>query len=61
MRRLQETPATSTIPVVVLTADATKGEAERLLEGGARAFITKPINVQEMLDVLDETLQAKVS
>jgi CheY-like chemotaxis protein len=61
MRRLQETPATSTIPVVVLTADATKGEAERLLQAGARAYITKPINVQEVLDVLDETLQAKVS
>lgn len=60
LRRLKENPATDGIPVVVLSADATKGAIERLLEAGARAYITKPIDLKEVLDVIDQTLHATV-
>jgi PAS domain S-box-containing protein len=41
------------IPVVVLTADASADQSERLLSLGASAYLTKPARVQELLQVLD--------
>jgi signal transduction histidine kinase/DNA-binding response OmpR family regulator len=37
------------VPVLVLTADVTAGARERALSGGARDFITKPLDVLEVL------------
>jgi PAS domain S-box-containing protein len=44
------------IPVVVVSADATPGQIQRLLDAGARDYLTKPLDVQQFLSVLDETL-----
>jgi PAS domain S-box-containing protein len=44
LRRLQGDPRTREIPVVVITADATKGQRERLLQAGAREYMTKPVS-----------------
>lgn len=41
------------IPVVILSADATKRAPGPLLEAGARAYLTKPIGVRELLEVVD--------
>jgi signal transduction histidine kinase/CheY-like chemotaxis protein len=56
LRRLQRDPRTRQIPVVVLSADATPGQTKRLLADGAREFLTKPLDVKELLRVLDEIL-----
>jgi signal transduction histidine kinase/CheY-like chemotaxis protein len=56
LRRLQRDPRTRQIPVVVLSADATPGQTRRLLADGAREFLTKPLDVKELLRVLDEVL-----
>lgn len=47
---------TRDIPVVVLSADATKRARDPLLENGAQAYLTKPIGVRELLGVVDEYL-----
>jgi CheY-like chemotaxis protein len=52
--RLLSDPQTAEIPVVVLSADATKGQVKRLLDAGARAYLTKPIDVATFYEVLDE-------
>jgi PAS domain S-box-containing protein len=57
LRRLREEPATHPIPVVMISADATPGEVERLLQAGARDYLTKPLDVSHFLRVLEETLQ----
>jgi CheY-like chemotaxis protein len=45
--------------VIIQSADATPGQIERLLAAGARAFLTRPIDVRRLLAVLDElTLSA---
>lgn len=54
--KLQATPETSRIPVVVISADATAGQIDRLLAAGARAYLTKPLDVKKCLDLLDEIL-----
>ena len=56
LRRLQGDPATAQIPVVVLSADATPSQIERLLTAGARNYLTKPFDIDPFLAVVDETV-----
>ena len=56
LRRLQADPATRGIPVVMLSADATLLQAERLLAAGAREYLTKPLDVRRFLSVVNEVL-----
>ncbi|HEY2789467.1 MAG TPA: ATP-binding protein [Gaiellales bacterium] len=50
---LRREASTRDIPVVVLTADATRSELDRLQRLGARAYLTKPIGVRRLLEVVD--------
>jgi len=50
--RLQGDPATADIPVVVVSADATPTQVERLRAAGVAAYLTKPIDVRQLLDVV---------
>jgi signal transduction histidine kinase/ActR/RegA family two-component response regulator len=54
LARLQAEPAFNGTPVVVLSADATTGRVQRLLESGASAYLSKPIDVRQFIDVIDE-------
>jgi CheY-like chemotaxis protein len=58
LRHLWADPDTRTIPAVVVTADATPGIARRLQASGATACLTKPLDVGDVLRVLDELLAA---
>lgn len=55
---LQADAATRDLPVVILTADATSGQATRLLAAGARDYLTKPLDVRNFLAVIDRVLGA---
>jgi CheY-like chemotaxis protein len=59
LRRLQDHPATRDIPVVVISADATPGSIEKLLRSGARAYLTKPLDVDQFLAAVAEALNAR--
>ena len=61
LSRLRHEPRTRHIPVVVLTADATPGQATRLLEQGAAAYLTKPFEVQELLALVDRLCDGTVT
>jgi CheY-like chemotaxis protein len=58
LRRLQDEPATARVPVVVLSADATPSQIERLLTAGARNYLTKPFDIDPFLAVVDEMVAA---
>ena len=58
LRRLQDEPTTSKVPVVVLSADATPSQIERLLTAGARNYLTKPFDIDPFLAVVDEMVAA---
>jgi signal transduction histidine kinase len=55
---LRRDERTRDIPVIVLSADATEGSRAPMLEDGARAYLTKPIGVSDLLGVVDEYLGA---
>jgi CheY-like chemotaxis protein len=56
LQRLRDDPVTASIPVVIVSADATPGQVQRLLAAGATAYLSKPVDVRELLAVLDGAL-----
>ena len=56
LSQLQSAEATRRIPVVVISADARKRKIKQLAVVGARAYLTKPIEVPEFFHVLDGLL-----
>jgi len=54
LRQLQNEATTAQVPVVVLSADATPSQIERLLTAGARNYLTKPFDIDPFLAVVDE-------
>jgi PAS domain S-box-containing protein len=57
LRRLKEDPATASIPVVVVSADATFSQIERLKAAGAHAYLTKPLNLYLFQKTIDPLLR----
>ena len=55
IRRLHADPATATIPIVILSADATQRQISHLLATGATTYLTKPIAVRHLLQTIDNT------
>ncbi len=47
---------TRKIPVVILSADATRRQLAPLLAAGAREYLTKPIRIRRLLELVDEFL-----
>jgi signal transduction histidine kinase/ActR/RegA family two-component response regulator len=56
---LKAEPATAAIPVVVLSADASDGVIRRLLASGAFAYLTKPIELAELGELIDSFAAAQ--
>lgn len=40
--------ALATVPIIAVTANALKGDAERALEAGCDIYMSKPINIREL-------------
>jgi signal transduction histidine kinase/CheY-like chemotaxis protein len=57
LQRLRDDPVTRSIPVVVVSADATTGQIQRLQAAGASAYLTKPFNVRELLDTVTQLVE----
>jgi PAS domain S-box-containing protein len=55
LQRLRRNPETRSIPVVVVSADATPEHIQQLLAAGARSYVTKPFDISSILRLFDET------
>jgi CheY-like chemotaxis protein len=60
LSRLQSDPRTFGIPVVVVSADASPGQIRRLREAGAHEFLTKPVDLDQILRLLDEVFGSSI-
>lgn len=62
LRHLKSSPQTSEIPVVVTSADASSKTIAGLLSLGATEYLTKPLDVSKLLEVVDgRTMELKRS
>jgi signal transduction histidine kinase/ActR/RegA family two-component response regulator len=57
LRHLQGDPRTRDIPVIVISADATPGRVGKLLSAGARAYLTKPLDMHRFFVVVNDALE----
>ena len=58
LMNLRANETTAEIPVIIVSADATPSQVQRLKQAGAQAYLTKPIAVGRFLQVLDEALKS---
>jgi len=56
LRAVLDDRALRATPVIVLSADATPGQIKRLLAAGARAYLTKPLDVGQLLSEIEAAL-----
>ena len=54
--RQREKQTGAHIPIIAMTARAMQGDEERCREAGMDAYIAKPIRIQKLLDILQETV-----
>jgi PAS domain S-box-containing protein len=54
LRRTKEDPKTDKIPVVIISADAIPDRVKKLLNSGAQAYLTKPLDLETFFNILDE-------
>jgi len=57
LRHLKADARTAGIPVVAVSADALAQRIDAAIEAGCVHYLTKPVNVGELLTVLDDLLE----
>ena len=56
LRHFRSDPDISSIPVIVVSADALGPQIEAALAAGAIRYLTKPVDVSELLAAIDDLL-----
>jgi CheY-like chemotaxis protein len=54
---LREDPATKHIPVIAISANAMVGDIKKSIKAGFFRYLTKPININEFLEAMDQALK----
>jgi two-component system cell cycle response regulator DivK len=54
IRKMKENKKLQNLPVIAVTAQAMTGDKERCIAAGASGYISKPINVDELLTLINK-------
>jgi two-component system, cell cycle response regulator DivK len=60
LRRLRADERTAAIPVLAVTAQAMRGDRERFLAAGFDGYVSKPLNVRELIATVREHCDGRV-
>ena len=55
-RRLKAEDATKHIPIVIITSFAMKGEEKLAIQAGASAYLSKPIDIHQLIETVKSYL-----
>ncbi len=58
-KQLQIYKETREIPVIAVSAYATEADKQKAMAAGFKDYITKPFNISELLETIDEIFEAK--
>lgn len=56
---LRGNPTYNDVPIIIITTEGAEADREKALKLGANAYITKPIQTNELLKVVNEYLKLK--
>ena len=56
MREIRQCPEFDTLPILALTAKAMIGDREKCIEAGASDYISKPVNTDDLLTLMQKCL-----
>ncbi|MBL8076741.1 MAG: response regulator [Anaerolineales bacterium] len=56
-RRLRAQPEFASVPIIALTAFAMPGDRERCLEAGANEYMSKPVILRKLLELISDLLK----
>lgn len=59
LKRLQRDTATNGIPVIIVSADGTQVQIDRMLSAGASDYLTKPLNLSQLFDRIESLLEGR--
>ena len=54
--RASQKTALARVPIIAVTANAMKGDAKKALDAGCNLYMSKPINIQELLDKVENLI-----
>ncbi len=57
LKCLRGNSRTSTIPVVIVSGDVRDRQVQKLLESGASAYFSKPLEIRKLFDTVDELIR----
>lgn len=57
IKQIKETTALKDIPIIAVTAYAMKGDEEKIMEAGCDAYVSKPINTQELPLIVEQYIK----
>lgn len=56
IKKMKSSEKLKNFPVVALTAQAMTGDREKCLEAGADGYISKPVNIDELMEILNKII-----
>jgi PAS domain S-box-containing protein len=56
LKQLKQDVETASIPVLMVSADATPGQIERMISLGAHSYLTKPLDIKQFSQLIEELL-----
>jgi CheY-like chemotaxis protein len=56
--RAAQSPWVESLPIIAVTANAMDGDREKCLQAGMNGYISKPVNIKELLSMVDEFTSA---
>ena len=58
VRRIRENPSLASLPVVAVTAYAMQGDRDKCLRAGMNAYVSKPIQPEEVFEAIEDAVAA---
>jgi CheY-like chemotaxis protein len=57
MREIRARPKFSDLPVIAVTAKAMKGDRQKCIQAGASDYVSKPVDIDQLISVLRVSVQ----